>query len=310
MADNSSASPPFWRRIGPIALLVRATELWLDKRASSKGAALALYMMFSLAPILLLVVALSGWFFGENEIRGEILRWIELSIGPRGAEIVATVMANAHYTQGSLIATWLSLAIVLFSSTTAFAELKASLDDIWDVSSSRSGLRQTVQSRLIAFTVLLALASFLGITLLAEAALALLRQYWPIMHLGGYPVWLDGRWLSQLISFAAFIALFAAVLKLLPDVRLRWRDVIPGAILTAILFLVGKFAIGLYLGSGTLLTAYGAAGSLVALLAWIYFSALIFYFGATFTRAHYERYADPDWARSTPGAPQVPTDKS
>lgn len=294
MTDTPSRSLPRWQRLGPLTVLIRAGQIWLDKRASSKGAALALYMMFSLAPMLILVVALSGWFFSEELIRNEILRYVDDFIGQRGADVVRTVMSNAHYDGSSQIATLISLAIVAFSATTAFAELKASLDDIWDATPTRSGFRQTVQSRLIAFTVLLALVAFLGFTLLVEAVLALLQTYWPVAALGPYPHWLDGGALSQLVSFGAFVALFAAVLKLLPSLRLSWRAVLPGAFFTAALFWLGKFGIGLYLGSGTLLTAYGAAGSLVALLAWIYFSALIFYFGAAFTRAWYDHYYPAD----------------
>ncbi len=293
MPHITTTSEPFWRRIGPLALMIDTVTLWLDKRATSKGAALALYMMFSLAPILVLIVALSGWFFSAEEIREEILRWMNQLVGPRGADVVNTVMSNAHYAGNSRVATLVSLAVILFSSTTAFAELKTSLDDIWDATPERGGVIHTVKSRLIAFTVLLALAVFLTFTLIAEGALALLREHWPIDHMGQYPAWLDSQLPSLTISLLAFIMLFAAVLKMLPAVHLRWRDVLPGAMFTALLFLIGKAAIGMYLGSGTLLTAYGAAGSLVALLATIYFSALIFYFGAAFTRCFYERYIQP-----------------
>ncbi len=293
MPESSPSSLPFWQRIGPLALMIDTVMLWLDKRAGSKGAALALYMMFSLAPILVLILALSGWFFSAEDVRQEILRWVTDFIGTRGADVVNTVMANAHYTDSGQLATLLSLGVLAFSSTTAFAELKNSLDDIWDAKPDRGGFRQTVQSRLVAFTVLLSLAVFLAFTLVVEATLALLREYWPVDQIGAYPAWLDGQFLSQIFSFGAFVMLFAAVLKMLPAIRLRWRDVLPGALFTAMLFLAGKAGIGLYLGSGTLLTAYGAAGSLVALLAWIYFSALIFYFGAAFTRCYYERYILP-----------------
>lgn len=301
-ANSSQDSQPFWQRIGLLAVFVEAIRIWLDKRAASKGAALALYMMFSLAPILVLVVALSGWFFSEDQVRNEILFYVRDFMGDRGADVVETVMANAHYAKGSQLATMLSVAVLIFSATTAFAELKTSLDDIWEAKPTRSGLMHTVYSRLVAFTVLLSLVVFLAFTLAVEATLALLRSYWPIHALGAYPAWLDGQFLSQIVTFLAFVALFAAVLKMLPSVRIRWRDVMPGAIFTSFLFMLGKIGISIYLSGGALLSPYGAAGSLVALLAWVYFSALIFYFGAAFTRAWYCHYRLPYDAIATPSA--------
>lgn len=295
MSSNSTPQKPqaFWQRIGLLAILVSAVQIWINKRASSKGAALALYMMFSLAPILVLVVALSGWFFSEDQVRHEILFYVKDFMGERGVEVVQTVMANAHYAKGSQLATLISIGVLIFSSTTAFAELKASLDDIWEAKPTRSGLLHTLYSRLSAFTILLSLVLFLAFTLAVEATLALLQHYWPVDVLGAYPPWLEGQFLSQIVSFLAFVALFAAVLKILPSVRLKWMDVLPGAILTSFLFLLGKTGIGIYLSGGALLSPYGAAGSLVALLAWVYFSSLIFYFGAAFTRAWYCHYRLP-----------------
>lgn len=276
--------------LGPIQLLLASVRRWSDKRAASKGAALALYMIFSLAPILILLIALSGWFFGEDAIRTEILSRIEEMAGPRSAEMIGTVMANAHYAGDGTLAALISLALLVFSSTTAFNELKLSLDEIWDIPGDRpGGLRHTAISRALSFVIVLSLATVLLASLFIDAAISALQRYWHLLF-GEESFALLTQLLTTAFSFVVFVALFAVVLKTLPSAVMRWRDVLPGALLTAVLFQLGKFAIGVYLSRGDLVSSYGAAGSLVALLLWIYFSALIFFFGASFTREYWGRY--------------------
>jgi len=283
----------FFRRasqFGPLALLIASFQRWSDKRASSKGAALALYMIFSLAPILVLVVATSGWLFGEDAVRNEILMQIRQFAGDRSAEVVATVMQSAHQSNNGALAALVSVGLLIFSSTTAFAELKSSLDEMWDVDLTKhSGFRATAASRLVAFGVVLSLSACLLATVLINAVLAALKNYW-IVIFGEQTYASVTLVLTNAFSFAIFVTLFAVVLKMLPSVPMRWRDVFPGALLTTLLFAIGKTAIGFYLGQGTVISAYGAAGSVVALIMWIYFSALIFFFGAAFTREYWARY--------------------
>ena len=283
----------FLRRVsqfGPIALLIASFQRWSDKRAGSKGAALALYMIFSLAPILLLVVATSGWLFGEDAVRNEILMQIRSFAGERSAEVVATVMQSAHQSDSGALAALVSVGLLIFSSTTAFAELKNSLDEIWDVDLTKhSGLRATATSRLVAFGVVLSLSVCLLATVLINAVLAALKDYWVVIF-GEETYASFTLLLTNAFSFAIFVMLFAVVLKMLPSAPMRWRDVFPGALLTTMLFAVGKIAISFYLGQNTVVSAYGAAGSVVALIMWIYFSAMIFFFGAAFTREYWARY--------------------
>lgn len=278
------------RRFGPLALLLASFQRWSDKRASSKGAALALYMLFSLAPILVLVVATSGWLFGEETVRAELLAQISELAGERSAEAIAIVMQSAHQSDSGVLAALASVGLLVFSSTTAFAELKSSLDELWDTDiTQRSLLHSTATSRLVSFGVVLALSACLLASVLVNAVLAALREYWVVL-------WGENTFaamtmvVSNAFSFLVFVMLFAVVLKVLPNASMRWRDVLPGAFLTAVLFLLGKTAIGFYLGRGTLVSAYGAAGSVVALILWIYFSSLIFFFGAAFTREYWARY--------------------
>lgn len=274
----------------PIELMVAAMRRWSDKRAASKGAALALYMIFSLTPILILLIALSGWFFGEDAIRTEILSRIEELAGSRSAEMIGTIMANAHYAGDGTLAALISLALLIFSSTTAFNELKLSLDEIWDVPGDRpGGLRHTAVSRALSFVIVLSLATVLLASLFIDAAIRAAQTYWHLLF-GEASFALLAQGLSSLFSFLVFVALFAVVLKTLPSAVMRWRDVLLGSLLTAVLFQLGKTAIGIYLSQGNLVSSYGAAGSLVALLLWIYFSSLIFFFGASFTREYWGRY--------------------
>lgn len=296
----------FFRRasqFGPIALLIASFQRWSDKRASSKGAALALYMIFSLAPILVLVVATSGWLFGEDAVRNEILMQIRSFAGERSAEVVATVMQSAHQSDSGALAALISIGLLIFSSTTAFAELKSSLDEMWDAElTRRSGIRATATSRLVAFGVVLSLSACLLATVLINAVLAALKDYWVVIF--GEETYASFTLiLTNVFSFAIFVMLFAVVLKMLPSVPMRWRDVFPGALLTTLLFAIGKTAIGFYLGQGTVVSAYGAAGSVVALIMWIYFSALIFFFGAAFTREYWARYGSGRHLRVARPAP-------
>lgn len=286
-------SPRLRKLLSPLELyrlLVESGKQWAAQRASSKGAALSLYMVFSLAPMLILVIAVAGLFFGEEAVRSELFQQVHGMIGERGAEVIQTVLASAHESGGGWIAALLSIAILVFSATTAFAELQASLDELWGVTKKRkSGIQGMVRSRMVSFGLVLVLASFLLLSLMMNAALGGAKAYYGELWANSTFATIAG-WISSLFSFAVVTALFAVVFRLLPSINIPWRDVVPGAIVTAALFLVGKWGIGLYLGRGGAVSAYGAAGSMIALLLWIYYSAQIFFFGAVFTRQFAERF--------------------
>ncbi|MDR7946685.1 YihY/virulence factor BrkB family protein [Achromobacter aegrifaciens] len=265
-------------------LLMDSAKQWSTHRASSKGAALALYMVFSLAPMLILVIAVAGAFFGEDAVRSELFSQLRDLTGERGAEVIQTVLASAHESGKGWIAALISIFVLIFSATTAFAELKASLDELWEVSANqKGGLHGMVRSRMLSFGLVLVLALFLLISLTVNAALGAARGYYGDLWTASSFA-LVAEWISSLFSFSIVVALFAVIYKLLPSAKISWPDVIPGAIVTAALFLVGKWGIGVYLSRGAAVSAYGAAGSLIALLLWIYYSAQIFFFGAVFTR--------------------------
>jgi len=257
---------------------------WMEHRDSSKGAALAFYTAFSIAPILVLVIAIAGLFYGQQAAQGELFEQLRGLVGARGAEALQVVLAGARNHDKGMFATMVAGALLLFGATTVFAELKASLDEIWQLPAlAQGGVWDTVRTRLLSFGMVLVLGFLLMVSLVVSAALAVLEKFW------------QGRWsdttmlltsLNWLISFLVIAAMFGVIFKMLPRVKLSWRDVVIGALGTAALFSLGKFGIGMYIGNSGVADSFGAAGSLIALLLWVYYSAQIFFLGAEFARQY------------------------
>lgn len=261
-----------------------AVNDWFNHRDASRGAALAFYTLFSMAPILVLVIAVAGAFFGTQEAQNEIVIQLRELVGPQGAEAVQLVLSGARDQVQGLRATVLATVLLLFGATSVFAELKASLDEIWELSTTREiSLWDLIRTRILSFGLVLVLAFLMMVSLVLSAALAVLERYW-----GG--IWKDAAFvlstLAGVIGFSVIAALFAVIYKMLPRVRLSWHDVLIGSLGTAGLFTLGKIAIGLYIGNGSIANSFGAAGSMVALLLWVYYSAQIFFLGAEFTRQY------------------------
>ena len=261
-----------------------AISAWIDHRAASKGAALAFYTLFSMAPILLLVIAIAGFFYGTDAVQGEILAQLRGLVGAQGAEAIQLILAGASNHEQGRLATLIASALLLFGATSVFAELKASLDEIWQTPlSPEIGLWDILRTRLLSFGLILVLAFLLMVSLVVSAAMAVLERYW-----GG--IWKNAAFLlgslSGLIGFSVIAVLFAVIYKMLPRARLSWHDVAIGALGTAGLFALGKYAIGLYIGNSGVANSFGAAGSVIALLLWVYYSAQIFFLGAEFTRQY------------------------
>jgi membrane protein len=280
--DQLAASPSIARRIR--ATLLGAGEAWLDDRAASKGAALAFYTLFSLTPLLLLIIAIAGLVFGAQAAQGEIFIQLRELMGPAGAEAIQILLAGARNPEAGKMATIVASVLLVIGATSVFAELKDSLDEIWHMPKSRqAGVLNLIRTRLLSFGIVLVLAFLLLVSLVVSAGLAFVERYWL------------GRWaeaamvlaaLSAALSFVVIACLFAVIYKMLPEAKLGWKDVWIGALGTAILFTVGKYVIGVYLGNSGVASSYGAAGSVVALLLWVYYSAQIFFFGAEFTRQY------------------------
>jgi membrane protein len=268
-------------------LLRQTLHDWLRHRCMSKSAALAFYTLFSLAPILVLVIALAGTVFGAAAAGGEIVRQLKGLIGAQGAAAVEALIKGARDPATGLAASVAAGAMLLLGSTTAFAELKDSLDEIWsERPRPDSGILQVIRDRLLSFGLVLALGFLLLVSLTVNAVLAVVASYWS--------GWAGESTLmvavSSFFTFLVITALFAVIYKLLPPVSLAWTDVGIGAGITAALFAVGKYAIGLYLGNATLTSSLGAVGSFGVLALWVYYSAQIFFLGAEFTRLYAQQH--------------------
>ena len=256
---------------------------WMRHQVARTGAALAFYTVFSLAPVLILSIAIAGIFFGEQAARGEILEQVRGLIGTTGASAVQAVLENAGRPGAGRIATIVSVVTLLIGANTALAELKAGLDQIWDVpGNERQGFWYFIRTRILSVGLILALGFLLLVSLAISAALAALERFWARDEAVAVVV----GWLNAAFAFALVVLLFGTIYKVLPSIRVAWRDVFIGALVTALLFTMGKFVIGAYLGNSGLASTYGAAGSVVLLLVWVYYSAQIFLLGAEFTRSY------------------------
>lgn len=273
---------PYSRQV--LHILKCAVTQWFAHRCSSKGAALAFYTLFSLAPILVLVIAVAGFFYGAEAAQGQLFNELRGLVGTEGAAAIQSVLAGAQNKESGMIATIVATLLLLVGATTVFAELKDSLDEIWGVPAPKDATWwDTVRTRVLSFGLILVLGFLLMVSLVVSAALAVVENYFSGM-------WKDAAvimgWISHLISFLVIAILFGVIYKLLPRIRLSWRDVAVGALGTAAMFTMGKFAIGLYIGNSGAASSFGAAGSLIALLLWVYYSAQIFFLGAEFARQY------------------------
>jgi membrane protein len=249
--------------------------------APSMGGALAYLTLFSISPLLIIVIAVAGFFLGAEAARGEIVMQLDGLLGSDGAAAVEGLLESAGKSEEGLFATAVSIVLLIIGATTIFAELQTDLDRIWRAESKpTSGLWSLLRSRLLSFGMVLVLAFLLLVSLVISAALAALGRWW-----GG---WFEG-WavlleaVNFVVSLAITTGLFALIYKFLPRAEIAWHDVWIGAVVTALLFAVGKFLIGFYIGHSGVASGFGAAGSFVVLLVWVYYSAQIFLLGAEFT---------------------------
>jgi membrane protein len=261
---------------------------WSKDDALSLGAALAYYTIFSIAPLLVLVIAIVGLVFGRAAAQGQIVAQIQDAIGAAPAQMIEGMIARANQPTSGVVATVVSLATMFFGATGVFGQLQSSLNKIWDVHHKRQGgIRGQLRRRASAFSMILGVGVLLFLSLAASAALSavhsLLNERFPVLA-EVLP------FANFAISFGVITALFAMILKMLPDVRIEWRDVWLGAAVTALLFTIGKALIGLYLGRAGVTSVYGAAGSLVLLLLWIYYSSQLLFLGAEFTEVYSRRF--------------------
>jgi len=263
-------------------LLRQTAQSWLDDYAPSMGAALAYYTLFSLAPLLLIVISVAGLIFGEDAAHGEITYQLRSLMGDAGASAVQDLLASVRQPAEGSVATAVGLLLLLVGATTVFAELQDALDRIWRVQARirTKGWLALVRARLLSFGMILAIGFLLSVSLVVSAVLALLGKWVEPLFGGWYVV---GATANAIGSFLLVAAMFALIYKVLPRVRVQWKDVWTGAVFTALLFTFGKLLIGLYISRFGVISGFGAAGSLVIVLLWVYYSAQVFLFGAEFT---------------------------
>jgi membrane protein len=287
-------------------IIKKSASGWSEDKASTMAASLSYYTIFSIAPLLIIAVAVAGMVFGQEAARGEIHSQISGLVGESGAKTIESMMAATSKKSDGILASIIGLAALIFGASGVFVQLQDSLNVIWKVKPDKtSGIFAFLRHRLLSFSLVFAIGFVLLVSLGVSAGIAALGAYatsvFPgfeaLMHVA-----------EILVSFGIITALFAVIYKFLPDADIRWADVWLGAAVTSALFALGKFAIGLYLGKSGAASAYGAAGSVAIVLVWVYYAAQILYFGAEFTRVYSEEHGMRA-ERNGKVAPQPPKEK-
>ena len=269
-----------------------AMSEWVDDKAPRLGAALAFYSALSLAPLLVVVLAVAGLAYGKQAAEGRLVWQIRDMVGVEGAKAIQAVISAAHKRTSGIIATTVGLATLFFSASSAFVELTDALNTIWRVpvcprQSSIASLFAMIKGRTLAFVMVLGGGFLLLLLLIVSTWITAVETFFRNL-LPMPPSALDA--VNFLLSFLVMTLIFAMIYKALPDVRLTWGDVAIGAAITSLLFTIGKYLIGLYLSTSTIASSYGAAGSFLVVLLWVYYSAQVFFLGAEFTKVYTQRY--------------------
>jgi len=280
---KATRNSPRWLK-NTLSLFQDSASAWVSDNATMMSGSIAYSTVFSIAPLLIIAVGIASFVFGPEASRGEIHHALQGLVGSDGAKAVqALIHAAAKRPNDGRLATLISTVVLLVGASSAFSQLQQSLNIIWKVEASAKNNKiwMLVRQRLLTFGMVLVIGFFLLVSLLLTAALAAVGAYLQNALPGGAAFWMI---VNSVFSFAVVTALFAAIYKILPDAKLRWKDVWVGAAVTAVLFTIGKFLIGLYIGQSSIASSYGAMGSLLVFLLWVYYSSAILLFGAEFTR--------------------------
>ena len=280
------------------SLLKEAIQAWSNDYAPSMGAALSYYTLFSIAPLLLIVIAVAGWFFGDDAVRGELTGALQGLMGEEGAKAVQGLLASVSEPKEGIIATVIGVFVLLLGATTVFGELQNALDRIWRTPAREEigGVWRLLRSRFMSIGMILGIAFLLMVSLAFDAVLQALGKMW------GTGAWQAlAQLVNTVVAFGLTTTVFALIYKLTPRARIAWHDVWVGAAVTALLFTVGKFLIGLYIGRSAVASSFGAAGALVVVMIWVYYSTQIFLLGAEFTWVYAHTYGSRR-AQARPGA--------
>jgi membrane protein len=288
-AKRENSHPPrgAHQQVAWFLLKTTATQ-WITDKCPQLGAALAYFTVFSLAPLVLILLAFFGLFFGSDHARDKIIEQLQYMIDPSGIQVIKDIATSASKPQSGILATVLGIIVGLFGASGVFGQLQEALNTIWGVKAKPgAGLWAFLRARFLSFAMVGGVCFLLLVSLTVESVLRGLSTYLQNLLPGGHVLALL---LFLVLDLGVVIALFAMIFRFLPDIKIGWRDVWIGASLTGLLFVLGKFFLGLYLGSGAAGSAYGAASSLITLLLWIYYSAQILLFGAEFTQVYSHSY--------------------
>ncbi len=259
---------------------------FMSDKALSHGAAIAYYTVFAIAPILVIVIAVAGLLFGERAAQGAIASQLSDLMGDAGARGIEALIRSASNRRAGLAATAVGFGTLILAASSVFIEMQSALNAVWKTKARHPSIRAFVRARAISFGLVVTVGFLLLVSLAVSTAISALDKYLNHFFHGAHLIF---QGVNFLISFVLISLLFAAVYKVLPDKRIAWGDVLIGAVTTSFLFTVGKLLIGLYIGSSAVTRAYGAAGGLIIVLLWVYYSAQIFLLGAEFTKAYAER---------------------
>jgi membrane protein len=296
-AEHKKTAKDWWR------LVKLAAGAWVADYAPSMGAALSYYSMFSLAPLLLIVISIAGLIFGEEAVRGELFGQLAGLLGSDAAKAIESLLATFYKPAEGIASTLVGVVLLLVGATTVFAELQDALDRIWRAPArDRSGgLWGLLRARLLSFGMILGIAFLLMVSLVFSAAVAALGKWWS----GAFGSWeVVAQMLNFVVGFVLTTGVFAMIYKIMPRVSVQWHDVWLGAVVTSLLFTIGRFLIGLYIGKSGIASGFGAAGSLIVVFIWVYYSAQIFLIGAEFTWIYATKFGS---MRELVSAPAVKT---
>ncbi len=277
---------------------------WNAHKGPQMGAALAYYTAFSLAPLVVLVVGLVSLFVDQSMARAQLVAEISSLVGKEGGSTVESILVHSGKQEAGFWAAILGFVVLLIGASGVFAELQDSLNTIWEIPPRSRPWLALIRERLLSFAMVFALGFLVLVSLVLSATITALGTYMKGWMPGTEAFWESA---NSLISLVIVTLLFAALFRFLPDVKVPWRDVWTGAIMTAALFVLGKFLLGLYIGHSAFASSYGAAGSLVIVLVWVFYSAQIFFFGAEFTRAFARQHGSPCASKLTPAPPSGPS---
>ncbi len=275
-------------RVKTIGIMLKtAGKNWLDDRCTRLGAAISYYTVFAIPPLLIIVMYVLGLFLDAETVRSQLMTELNGLMGEKGAAAIEQALTNRGHQQTGFFASLVAIGTLVVTSTGLFMELQSSLNSVWGVEEKPGqGVWGFIKNRLLSFTMVLIIGFLLLVSLVISAVIAAASGYLNHLMPG-----LDSFWLvvNTLVSLGVVTVLFAMIFKVLPDVRIAWRDVWVGAVATAVLFTAGKSLLGLYLGRSAAVTTYGAAGSIVLVLLWVYYSSQILFFGAELTQAYANR---------------------